>query len=110
MKEDDVALWLESIAEDEPLPPQPGRKAIRTWLERRAKEQILAAASMAGWYCLAADDDLTCRCGEEPYTDGEPCPACWALEMFEMHCDVLKPSMKGKLPCRKSDTKNKAAD
>ena len=114
MKEDRVALWLESIAEDETLPPQPTRAAIRRWLDQRARERILAIAGMNGWYCIAADEDLACGCGSEPYTDGELCPKCWAVTMFEIHVNVLDPSKKKRKvvlePCRKSEPKVKAAD
>lgn len=32
---------------------------------------------------LIADDRYPCLCGEEPYTDGEPCPKCSAILLLE---------------------------
>jgi len=37
-----------------------------------AQMQDLALAA------IARDPLYECRCGEEPYTDGEPCPKCFA--------------------------------
>lgn len=109
MKDDCVALWLEAIAHDEPMPEQPSRQAIGRWLDARAAEQLLAITGMAGWLAIAADEDLECRCGTESYTDCEPCPRCWAVEMFEMHRQVLTPERKSPL-CKKSEPRSEAAD
>lgn len=32
---------------------------------------------------IAHDDALECRCGHDPYTDGEPCPKCFAIRMYD---------------------------
>ena len=32
---------------------------------------------------IAHDDAMECRCGHDPYTDGAPCPKCFAISMYE---------------------------
>lgn len=44
-----------------------------------AREAVLRMALTA----IAKDDDLECRCGVPPYTDGEPCPKCTAIQALD---------------------------
>jgi hypothetical protein len=32
---------------------------------------------------IAGDEHLECRCGSEPYTDGELCPRCFAVDLLQ---------------------------
>lgn len=31
------------------------------------------------WDCIARDDFLECKCGLDPYDNGNPCPKCFAI-------------------------------
>ena len=69
-----------------------GEKTIAT-MEREQVDKLRASdirrTMFAGMYRLALksianDDALECRCGNDPYTDGEECPRCTAIAVLEV--------------------------
>lgn len=100
MRDDRVARWLEDLADGKGA-PQPSRAAIQRWLDARGREALLCAVNLHGWFAIANDEALACRCGQEPYLDGEPCPVCFAREMYELNAAALRPRGR-KRSCKKS--------
>lgn len=107
MSDDQVACWLEALADGQSA-QQPSRAAIQRWLDARGKESLLGVVNLQGWRAIVEDPELACRCGEDPYLDGEPCPVCFAIEMYEMNAAALRPKGRKK-PCRKSGGRNSRA-
>lgn len=50
--------------------------------------RIVAKSYRLALTAIGRDDALVCRCGHEPYTDGEECPACTALAALEIKIDA----------------------
>jgi hypothetical protein len=55
------------------------------WAKEAAHWRCLAHMLAMALNAIGRDPALPCRCGEDPYTDGDPCPKCFAAWQAEQH-------------------------
>jgi hypothetical protein len=54
------------------------------------RRQLVAGMYRLALVAIAKDEALECRCGDDPYTDGEECPKCTALLALETAIDAAR--------------------
>ena len=84
MSDDKTQAAIEYVRQDGwPEPPAEVMYRLAAHGRRLANEverlRALESLNRMAWRAIANDPALKCRCGVEPYTDGEPCPKCWAI-------------------------------
>lgn len=71
------------------------RRCTRLW-KQALRLKIRLALAYTALKIIGDDDTLECRCGHDPYTDGELCPRCYAWEMADMLAADLPKKLTGK--------------
>lgn len=88
MKENDLQIIRELIAEHDKTPERSADAAmLRLCLRDIDRLRIVAQSYRLALTAIAKDEALPCRCGEEPYTDGEECPTCTAETALTIQID-----------------------